>query len=490
VFRRPPHRRMLYTGAMNNTLLNEIDGGGAWLLGADWIAVDEGGGLQLRDDVLLQLEHGRITALVPAAAAPPLPRLQLAGRLLLPGLISGHTHMAGGTVTRGIIEGGRSFALPLQLVELLDDDQLDALTAHNLFEIVRSGCTTQLEMSLSLRQAQSYVRVAARWGVRGFVGPMLPGIAALFPIWFRTDDAALFAAEPAMLQQIAAARDFLRAIDGSAGGLLRALVTPHAADTQTPATLRALVRLADELECGVHTHLSQSLRESQTVERLWGLSPLRWLQAHGLLRRPFVGAHLVGFDWATDAPLLNAAGGVYAHCPSGGGAGGPAQPYPEALGARVATNVAIDTHSNDMLENLKLSVLYGQARYAALTETSALPLGKPTIGDALAGATSLMADGLQRSDLGRIRPGAAADLVAVDVCGPLVGVGTVPREPLHQLLYANGLSVTHVLIGGRRLLWDGRLAVADEQQVVAGGARVVERIYAELAQRGWFGEKG
>ena len=56
-----------------------------------------------------------------------------------------------------------------------------------------------------------------------------------------------------------------------------------------------------------------------------------------------------GVDWASDASTLIDKGVVYAHCPSGGGAGGGTQPFPEALGAGVATNVGIDTHSNDMI---------------------------------------------------------------------------------------------------------------------------------------------
>ena len=59
----------------------------------------------------------------------------------------------------------------------LDDEDLDALTAYNLAEILRGGCTTQVEQSLDLRQAESYVRVARRWGVRGYPAPMLPNFA-------------------------------------------------------------------------------------------------------------------------------------------------------------------------------------------------------------------------------------------------------------------------------------------------------------------------
>jgi cytosine/adenosine deaminase-related metal-dependent hydrolase len=196
---------------------------------------------------------------------------------------------------------------------------------------------------------------------------------------------------------------------------------------------------------------------------------------------------MVGLDWQHDPAILRDHGVVYAHCPSGGGAGGAAQPYPEALGTEVASNVAIDTHSNDMLENLKLAVLYGQARYAALAEQSSTPLVRPTIHTALAGATQVAADGLHRPDLGRIAPGAAADFTAVDVAGPLVGVGGAPVEPLHHLLYANGLSVSHVAVAGRFVIWGGKLAVADETNVRNAGYAAVQQIWAELERQQWFG---
>jgi imidazolonepropionase-like amidohydrolase len=79
-----------------------------------------------------------------------------------PGNISCHTHVCGGSVTRGLFEGRRCYARPLQLAEQLPEGQLDDLTAWNRAELLRSGCTTQLDMALSLRQAASYVRIARR----------------------------------------------------------------------------------------------------------------------------------------------------------------------------------------------------------------------------------------------------------------------------------------------------------------------------------------
>ncbi len=111
-------------------------------------------------------------------------RVKLPDQLVMPGMISGHTHCCSATPTRGIIEGGRSFARPLIHVEPLSDSELDALTAFNMAELLRGGSTTHVKMSLSLRQAESYVRVAKKWGVRGYPSGMVPGILRLFPIWF------------------------------------------------------------------------------------------------------------------------------------------------------------------------------------------------------------------------------------------------------------------------------------------------------------------
>ncbi|CAN0518885.1 unnamed protein product, partial [Laminaria digitata] len=136
----------------------------------------------------------------------------------MPGLISGHTHVASGTPTRGIIEGGRSYSRPIKLMDQLSDDELDDLTAFNLAEVLKAGCTTQVEMSLSLRQAESYVRVAGAWGARGFPGGMIPGTSRLDSIWFREDDQALFDSVPGTLEEIAANFEFgkknLGAFDG------------------------------------------------------------------------------------------------------------------------------------------------------------------------------------------------------------------------------------------------------------------------------------
>lgn len=462
---------------------------GTYVLTPDWTLAWSNGAFDLLRDASVVVRDGVIEEVSRGPTVGNLPKRALPGQILMPGFISGHTHVCSASPTRGIIEGGRSFARPLELVETLSDDEMDALTAYNLAELLVSGCTTQVEMSLSLRQAQSYVRVGRKWGARGYVGGMIPGIARLFPIWFRRDDKTLTDSVTDTLQEIAANLAFARELKASGGGRILPMMAPHATDTHTPETMAALLAAAKELGTGLHIHLSQSARETETVKRLWGVTPTQWLERLGFFDMPVFGAHMTGIDLAVDLEILKRHGAVYSHCPSAGGAGGGGgvQPYVEALAAGVSTNIGIDTHSNDYVENMKLAVVVGRTRARILQAAgSKQPVKMPTIWSAVEGATVAAADGLRRKDLGRIEKGAKADLVSIDVSGFLVGDGATPPEPLNHLLYAHGSSVRDVIVDGVYKVAGGHLVADDEAAVVKLGGEVVQKIWRKLAEENWF----
>lgn len=442
------------------------------------LAIDHGVNILVRDGVIADMSSKPIKGF---------PVVDARDDLVLPGFISGHTHVAGGTSSRGLFEHVRSYRAALQLVERLPEDELDAVTAHNLAEILSAGCTTQVEMSVSQRQAESYVRIAKKWNVRGFPGGMIPNTARLFNgLWPRTSDQALRDAEPETLKEIAQGLAFAKRHMNANGGLIVPMMTIHATDTHTEATMRAVKAACVELGTGLHLHHSQSAAEAELVQKMWNMSPTAWLDSFGLLDQIVFGAHMNGIDWATEGPIIKAKGEVYSHCPSGGGAGGGSQPYPEALGAGVAVNIGIDTHSNDFVEDLKLAVLYGRYRARFLRDRSPVPLTSPTIWHGLDGATRIPADALKRPDLGRLKVGAQADITTVDVSGLIAGSGAVGPEPANNLLYCNGRMVRHVMTQGRIQVFGGRLMVDDQAKVIAAGARVIKKIWAQLEKDGFF----
>jgi len=453
---------------------------------AGWALVHDGERARLQRDASIVIEGGRIAEVRGGRMRGRLPRVDATQLLVMPGWISGHTHVAGGTVTRGLFEGRRSYARALQLAEGLDDDALDAITALNLAELLRSGCTTQLDQALSLRQAKSYVRVARRWGVRAYPAGMVPGIARLFPIWQRRSDAALHDSVADTLAEIEANLRFALEIDGAEDGRIRPMMAPHAADTHTPETLRALVAAARQLGHGIHLHLCQGRGETEAVQRAWGARPVAWLEQHGVFGERVFGAHLSAPDLVNDPAILRRHRFTYVTCPSGGGASGFTQPWPELLAAGINTNIGIDTHSNDYVENLKLAVIKGEARWSLARAASPVPMTRPTMELAVEAATLGAARGLGRDDLGRIAAGACADLCAIDVSGFFTGSGALPPEPLTNLLYANGLAVRHVMTDGNFQVFDGRLVVDDEVQVAARAGAAVQQLWAQLRAERFF----
>jgi cytosine/adenosine deaminase-related metal-dependent hydrolase len=212
------------------------------------------------------------------------------------------------------------------------------------------------------------------------------------------------------------------------------------------------------------------------------------LEELGFYSQAVFAAHLIAADPAIDLPILARNKATFAHCPSANGAGGSSgsHPYPEALAAGLNTSIGIDTHSNDYVENIKLAVLYGRARARLLADRSPVPLKAPTLWDAIESATINPARGLKRDDLGRIAVGAKADICTIDVSGFLVGTGTTPPEPLNNLLYANGLSVRHVMTDGTFQVYNGRFIADDENRLLQRGGGVVEKIWAQLRAEKWF----
>lgn len=232
----------------------------------------------LERDMHVLIRHDRIVAVQDKPLPTSIPRLKMDNCLLMPGFISGHTHVCSGTPTRGIIETpGRGDVRPLELVEtLLDDDDLDALTEFNLAELLLSGCTTQLEMSTTLRQAESYVRVAKRLSARGYPGAMIPNITRVMPIKTAQDDRALTDAEPETLAEIERYLKFGLRHQNASDGRIRPMISPLGCDTQTPATMRAIASAAQQLGTGIHIHLAYTPQENSNVRRRWNRTSAQW----------------------------------------------------------------------------------------------------------------------------------------------------------------------------------------------------------------------
>jgi cytosine/adenosine deaminase-related metal-dependent hydrolase len=133
-----------------------------------------------------------------------------------------------------------------------------------------------------------------------------------------------------------------------------------------------------------------------------------------------------------------------------------------------------DSFQSDLLEDMKTAALLGKIATHAIDRPNAV--------QTLRAATSEGAAALRRDDLGNVRVGATADLVAVDLRQPHNGPAI---EPLRALVhYSNGSDVSFSMVDGHVLLRDGRFLGANPAALYTRAADAAERIWAEARARG------
>jgi cytosine/adenosine deaminase-related metal-dependent hydrolase len=89
--------------------------------------------------------------------------------------------------------------------------------------------------------------------------------------------------------------------------------------------------------------------------------------------------------------------------------------------------------------------------------------------------TAVAADVIKRPNLGRIEPGATADLTVVDLIRPHLQPLFDPRRALIAL--ANRANIDQVMVDGRMLIDAGRYLSADEAAIMAAGTAAIGKIW-------------
>src|SRR5690606_18748049 len=117
----------------------------------------------------------------------------------------------------------------------------------------------------------------------------------------------------------------------------------------------------------------------------------------------------------------------------------------------INVSMGTDTQPHNMIEEIRLAVTLGRisARHIRAVELSEV-YHAATIGGA---------DALGRKDLGRLTPGAKADLILLDLdCAAMQPM----RDPLRSLIYtAADRAVRDVFVDGRQVIDGGNLTTIE-----------------------------
>lgn len=288
--------------------------------------------------------------------------------------------------------------------------------------------------------------------------------------------------EPRGLAGFNDALRFFRDFDGAHGGLVRGMFAPDRIETCTPELLARTAAASAELGAPVRLHCCQSVYEFETVLRLRGHTPLGWLENLGLLTSRAVlphGIYLSGHPAVpatgdADWQRLIASGATIAHCPEVVVRNGEAlDSFGKYRAAGINLGLGTDTWPPDLLQNMRTGLYVARVMEGNATQTS--------MADLFSAATLGGARALGRDDLGRLAPGAQADIVVFDLqathLGPIF-------DPLKNLFLAGrGTDCRASYIAGRCVMEDFTVGQVDMNALQAQADRQFAKLLANQQQR-------
>jgi cytosine/adenosine deaminase-related metal-dependent hydrolase len=353
-------------------------------------------------------------------------------------------------------------------------------------QLIRNGITTALPITSMLYRAwaENYdemagvAAIAEEMGIRAYLGPCF-----MSGLTYQRDDGSLAQHwdEAKGMAGLADAARFIADFDNTAQGRIRAFLAPDRIETQLPRVLDRTAALQSETGVPMRLHCCQSVYEFETVLSLRGHTPLGWLESLGLLTDRAIlphGIYLSGHPQVSakgdaDMRRLVASGATVAHCPIVFGRDGEAlSSFASYLAAGVRFGIGTDTHPADMVENIRLGRMLSHLMGGTPPATAADFYRAATIGGA---------DALGRPDLGRLAPGAKADITVFDLSGFHLGQVLDPIKAM--VLAGSGRDFRASFIDGRDVLADFTVIGSDLIALSSGADRQILKARAIHADR-------
>ncbi len=450
------------------------------------VAFQDGEHRILRDGCLVT-DDDRITYVGTHPPEDVHQRVDLPHRIITPGFIDTHSHIHESPIDKSVQEdvGNRQFWLT-GLIEILpaegaglDQASMRACVDYSLMELAKSGTTTVMQLG---DEADYVADAIEERGLRGYVAPSYRSGRWLTPDGKRVDYEWDEAAGRTGLEE---AVRFVEATAGRADGRVQGFLAPGQVDTCTEELLRDSRAAADDLRVPVSLHASQGVWEFNEMTRRHGRTPVEWLADIDFLGPRTLLGHAIfitGNSWVNfagdDLGLLARSGtsvSYNAWCFARRGV--LMESFPDYVEAGVNMCLGTDTAPQSMIESLRWTAISGK-----ITSRRADTSTARRVFDA---ATINAAAMLGRDDLGRIAPGAKADLLFWRTNS----FGMAPlRDPIRNIVYyAQPSDLAAVLVDGRPVVEDGVVLGADLEAAARRVQEAGERVWAHWPEGDWAG---
>ncbi|WP_322866881.1 8-oxoguanine deaminase [Aquicoccus sp. G2-2] len=255
--------------------------------------------------------------------------------------------------------------------------------------------------------------------------------------------------------------------DADEGAMCRVGVAPCSPFSVSRELMRDAAILARDKGVMLHTHLAENAEDIAYSEEKFGCRPGQYAEELGWTGEDVWHAHCVKLDGA-EIDLFARSGTGVAHCPcSNCRLGSGIAPVRAMRDSGVTVGLGVDGSASNDGGNL-----VGEARMAMLLQRVARGADAMSAREALEIATRGGAQVLGRNDCGQIAPGKRADIAIWDVSG----VESAGSWDPAALLLAGPTRVRDLLVDGRRIVEDGRMATIDLPAVIERQNRLALRL--------------
>jgi 5-methylthioadenosine/S-adenosylhomocysteine deaminase len=411
----------------------------------------------------------------------PARRLGGRRRMVLPGLIDCHNHLAQALVREYALEDYPNIYrvyIPCEMA--MDETDAEVSAKFGISQLLRAGVTTVAETTCTREHEEPIARTVMETGIRCAMARGLGDrTSRLASNYEQIDERSTYSDDPGLLREdLAITEEWLERWSVEGEGRLRPWIHNLGVPSCSDDRFLATQELAREHDTGVMCHINRDREEIELAFSLFGERPIEHLHSIGALDDRFLAIHAM-LTTDREIKMLAEAGTAVAHAPI------VCTDIVSAVtkvvsmrAAGVTVGLGCDTVINDLFKVMRIAfVMHGQASGIPLYDPVAL-----TTEDAMTMATIDAARALRWDhEIGSLEAGKAADVVVVDAENTRL---TPAYQPVGTLVrYAVGTDVESVVVAGRLVVDGGRVLTIDEGPLLDEAVRLGDKLGAVLGPR-------
>lgn len=389
-------------------------------------------------------------------------KLRGKNRILMPGLINGHTHSAM-TLFRGMVDDLdlmdwlTNYIFPME-GQFVTPEFIKTGSELACWEMIRGGTTTFVDMYF---YPEVIANVVDECGLRAVVAS--PAIDFPSPGFKGWDDS------------FAAAELFVKQWQNKNERITPAFA-PHSPYTVSPEHLRLVAASARELSAPVSIHVAEAPSEITIIKERYNNTPVAHVADTGLFDTTLISAHMVHPNEEEIALMAGKQVGAIHNPTSNLKLAAGISPVTQMLAAGVqvglGTDGAASNNDLDLWEEIRLAALVHKQKEG---DPKALPAKT-----ALELATRRGAAAIGLGEItGQLKPGMRADMIQVSVNSPRL---SPMYNVISHLVYAiDSNDVVTTIVSGRVLMDDGKVKTLNGADVKAAADRKGREIAAALS---------